>query len=173
MARKRSIYLLDLAFNRSIPSHLHLQLHLQVKQLHQSRCTSLPPSSPRLWLPLLLSTALPLPSSQLLLDRSLSQLPSRLLPEAPLMVACASLTATVRHPAPRLSTRATLTISIAKTCQEGKETGEKDAMFILENGAKIKNVILGPGQAEGIHCKGTWFVSLPSSAPSSSVLRYI
>ena len=48
----------------------------------------------------------------------------------------------------------------ANTCQAQTETGQKDAMFILENGAKIKNVILGAAQAEGIHCKGTWYVSL-------------
>ena len=28
-------------------------------------------------------------------------------------------------------------------------------MFILEDGASISNLIIGPGQAEGIHCKGT------------------
>ncbi|KAF0329046.1 pectate lyase [Colletotrichum asianum] len=40
-------------------------------------------------------------------------------------------------------------------CQEQTETGEDDAMFILEDGATLSNVILGPGQAEGVHCKGT------------------
>jgi len=35
------------------------------------------------------------------------------------------------------------------------ETGEADAMFILEDGATLRNVIIGPGQAEGVHCKGT------------------
>lgn len=34
-------------------------------------------------------------------------------------------------------------------------------MFILEDGATLSNVILGPGQAEGVHCKGTWYI--PSS----------
>lgn len=28
-------------------------------------------------------------------------------------------------------------------------------MFILEDGATLQNVIIGPGQAEGVHCKGT------------------
>jgi hypothetical protein len=28
-------------------------------------------------------------------------------------------------------------------------------MFILEDGATLRNVIIGPGQAEGVHCKGT------------------
>ncbi|EJT75031.1 pectate lyase [Gaeumannomyces tritici R3-111a-1] len=40
-------------------------------------------------------------------------------------------------------------------CQGQKETGEKDAMFILENGATLSNVIIGASQAEGVHCKGT------------------
>ncbi|OHW94839.1 pectate lyase [Colletotrichum incanum] len=42
-----------------------------------------------------------------------------------------------------------------KVCQDQSETGEKDAMFILEDGATLSNVIIGPGQAEGVHCKGT------------------
>lgn len=45
---------------------------------------------------------------------------------------------------------------LASVCQGQTETGESDAMFILENGATISNVLLGPGQAEGIHCRGTW-----------------
>ncbi|KAH7040842.1 pectate lyase [Microdochium trichocladiopsis] len=40
-------------------------------------------------------------------------------------------------------------------CQGQSETGEKDAMFILEAGATLSNVIIGAGQAEGVHCKGT------------------
>ncbi|TDZ54796.1 putative pectate lyase E [Colletotrichum trifolii] len=42
-----------------------------------------------------------------------------------------------------------------KVCEDQKETGEKDAMFILEDGATLSNVIIGPGQAEGVHCKGS------------------
>ncbi|KXX81171.1 putative pectate lyase F [Madurella mycetomatis] len=42
-----------------------------------------------------------------------------------------------------------------KVCQGQKETGEKDAMFVLEDGATLLNVIIGPNQAEGVHCKGT------------------
>jgi len=56
----------------------------------------------------------------------------------------------------RLSVTCVLTpCSIAAVCQGQAETGEKDAMFILENGATLSNVIIGPGQAEGVHCKGT------------------
>ncbi|KAG8911780.1 hypothetical protein FRC01_005524, partial [Tulasnella sp. 417] len=39
-------------------------------------------------------------------------------------------------------------------CQEQTETGEADAVFILQPGATIQNVIIGADQAEGIHCRG-------------------
>ncbi|KDQ22657.1 polysaccharide lyase family 3 protein [Pleurotus ostreatus PC15] len=39
-------------------------------------------------------------------------------------------------------------------CQGQNETGEEDAVFILESGASISNVIIGKDQAEGIHCRG-------------------
>ncbi|OBT72934.1 hypothetical protein VF21_08491 [Pseudogymnoascus sp. 05NY08] len=39
-------------------------------------------------------------------------------------------------------------------CAGQTETGEADAMFILEDGATLSNVIIGPNQAEGVHCKG-------------------
>ncbi|KAJ8519179.1 hypothetical protein ONZ45_g3833 [Pleurotus djamor] len=39
-------------------------------------------------------------------------------------------------------------------CQEQTETGERDAVFILQPGASISNVIIGSRQAEGIHCRG-------------------
>ncbi|KAF1850156.1 polysaccharide lyase family 3 protein [Cucurbitaria berberidis CBS 394.84] len=39
-------------------------------------------------------------------------------------------------------------------CKGQKETGEEDAMFIAEDGATIKNVIISKAQAEGIHCRG-------------------
>ncbi|KAL3293823.1 pectate lyase [Colletotrichum asianum] len=42
-----------------------------------------------------------------------------------------------------------------RVCQEQTETGEADAMFVLESGATLANVIIGPDQAEGVHCKGT------------------
>ncbi|KAM0341371.1 hypothetical protein ACHAPU_010014 [Fusarium lateritium] len=40
-------------------------------------------------------------------------------------------------------------------CKDQEETGEADAMFILEDGATLRNLIIGPGQAEGVHCKGS------------------
>ncbi|ROW02494.1 hypothetical protein VMCG_06048 [Cytospora schulzeri] len=42
-----------------------------------------------------------------------------------------------------------------KVCEEQTETGEADAMFILKDGATLSNVIIGPNQAEGVHCQGT------------------
>lgn len=39
-------------------------------------------------------------------------------------------------------------------CQSQDETGEEDAVFILESGATVQNVIIGADQAEGIHCRG-------------------
>ena len=43
----------------------------------------------------------------------------------------------------------------AVVCQEQDETGTQDTIFILEDGASISNVIIGPNQAEGIHCLGS------------------
>ncbi|KFA65827.1 hypothetical protein S40285_05371 [Stachybotrys chlorohalonatus IBT 40285] len=42
-----------------------------------------------------------------------------------------------------------------KVCADQDETGEADAIFILEPGATLQNVIIGPNQAEGVHCRGT------------------
>ncbi|KAJ4294945.1 hypothetical protein N0V88_005184 [Collariella sp. IMI 366227] len=41
------------------------------------------------------------------------------------------------------------------TCNQQTEGGDKDAVFILENGATLNNVIIGPNNGEGIHCKGS------------------
>jgi hypothetical protein len=40
------------------------------------------------------------------------------------------------------------------TCNQQSEGGDKDAVFILEDGAVLSNVIIGPNNGEGIHCKG-------------------
>jgi len=40
-------------------------------------------------------------------------------------------------------------------CTGQAEGGDKDAVFQLENGATLKNVIIGADQIEGIHCKGS------------------
>ncbi|KAH7335938.1 pectate lyase [Rhizoctonia solani] len=39
-------------------------------------------------------------------------------------------------------------------CGGQKEGGTKDAVFILESGATISNVVIGANQNEGIHCQG-------------------
>lgn len=40
-------------------------------------------------------------------------------------------------------------ITLGGACQEQDETGEADAVFILQSGASISNVIIGKDQAEG------------------------
>ncbi|KAK0648401.1 pectate lyase [Cercophora newfieldiana] len=40
------------------------------------------------------------------------------------------------------------------TCNGQSEGGEKDAVFILQHGATLSNVIIGPNNGEGVHCKG-------------------
>lgn len=41
------------------------------------------------------------------------------------------------------------------TCNEQAEGGDKDAVFILQNGATLSNVIIGPNNGEGVHCLGS------------------
>ncbi|CCX07613.1 Similar to Probable pectate lyase E; acc. no. Q4WC29 [Pyronema omphalodes CBS 100304] len=41
------------------------------------------------------------------------------------------------------------------SCTGQAEGGDKDAVFILQEGATLKNVIIGPNQIEGVHCKGS------------------
>ncbi|KAK1598939.1 pectate lyase [Colletotrichum navitas] len=40
------------------------------------------------------------------------------------------------------------------SCTGQAEGGDADAVFILEKGAKLSNVIIGPNQIEGVHCNG-------------------
>ncbi|KAJ3281981.1 hypothetical protein HK104_011166 [Borealophlyctis nickersoniae] len=64
-------------------------------------------------------------------------------------------------------------------CKGQKEGGDKDALFLLEKGATLKNAIIGANQAEGVHCKdgctihNVWFedvcedaITLRGSSPS-------
>jgi hypothetical protein len=44
---------------------------------------------------------------------------------------------------------------IGGSCAGQEEEGEDAAVFILEAGASLSNVIIGADQAEGIHCRGT------------------
>ncbi len=41
-----------------------------------------------------------------------------------------------------------------RPCDTDEDTGSDSAVFILENGATLSNVIIGKDQLEGIHCKG-------------------
>ncbi|KAE8149211.1 putative pectate lyase E [Aspergillus avenaceus] len=40
-------------------------------------------------------------------------------------------------------------------CTGQKEGGDKDAVFIVEDGGVLRNAIIGPDQIEGIHCQGS------------------
>jgi pectate lyase len=59
-------------------------------------------------------------------------------------------------------------------CQDQSETGPDETIFILEDGASISNVIIGPNQAEGIHCLGSctitnvWFQKVCEDAITAS-----
>ena len=53
------------------------------------------------------------------------------------------------------------------SCTGQAEGGDSDAVFIIENGGSLSNVIIGPSQIEGVHCQGActltnvwWYVSL-------------
>lgn len=39
-------------------------------------------------------------------------------------------------------------------CTGQEEGGDSDAVFQIENGGTLKNVIIGPNQIEGVHCQG-------------------
>jgi hypothetical protein len=41
-----------------------------------------------------------------------------------------------------------------QACNTDADTGSSNAVFILENGATLSNVIIGANQLEGVHCKG-------------------
>lgn len=41
------------------------------------------------------------------------------------------------------------------TCEGQSEGGDDDAVFILEDGATLSNVIIGPNNGEGVHCLGS------------------
>lgn len=40
-------------------------------------------------------------------------------------------------------------------CEGQSEGGDSDAVFQIENGGTLKNVIIGPNQMEGVHCQGS------------------
>ncbi|KAJ0144507.1 putative pectate lyase D [Colletotrichum tanaceti] len=41
------------------------------------------------------------------------------------------------------------------TCKGQSEGGNKDAVFILEEGSTLSNAVIGPNNGEGIHCLGS------------------
>lgn len=57
-------------------------------------------------------------------------------------------------------------------CGGQTEGGEADTVFVLEEGATLKNVIIGKDQAEGVYCKGSctleyvWFEDVCEDAIS-------
>ncbi|KAH4939390.1 pectate lyase [Parastagonospora nodorum] len=58
------------------------------------------------------------------------------------------------------------------SCTGQTEGGDKDAVFIVENGGTLKNAIIGKDQIEGVHCKGActienvWWVDVCEDALS-------
>jgi hypothetical protein len=60
-------------------------------------------------------------------------------------------------------------------CTGQAEGGDKDTVFQLENGATLKNVIIGADQIEGVHCKGSCTIESklsPIPEMSKSTLTY-
>ncbi|TDZ53684.1 putative pectate lyase E [Colletotrichum trifolii] len=60
-----------------------------------------------------------------------------------------------------------------RACDTDADTGSDSAVFILENGATLSNVIIGVNQLEGVHCKGActlknvWFRDVCEDAISA------
>ncbi|KAG4254704.1 hypothetical protein BFJ72_g14751 [Fusarium proliferatum] len=60
-----------------------------------------------------------------------------------------------------------------RRCNTDADTGSNNAVFILENGATLSNVIIGANQLEGVHCKGActlknvWFRDVCEDAISA------
>ena len=44
-------------------------------------------------------------------------------------------------------------------CDSDEDTGSDNAVFILNNGASISNVIIGADSLEGVHCLGTFVLA--------------
>ena len=45
-------------------------------------------------------------------------------------------------------------ICLGGACSGQSEGGDADAVFLVQSGGTVKNVIIGANQAEGIHCLG-------------------
>lgn len=56
------------------------------------------------------------------------------------------------------------------SCTGQAEGGDSDAVFQIEHGGTLKNVIIGPNQIEGVHCRGActlqnvWWASVCEDA---------
>jgi hypothetical protein len=44
-------------------------------------------------------------------------------------------------------------------CDSDEDTGSSNAVFILEDGASMSNVIIGADSLEGVHCKGMLYMT--------------
>lgn len=59
---------------------------------------------------------------------------------------------------------------LASTCNDQAEGGDADAVFLLQPGATLSNVIIGPNNGEGVHCLGpctlnnVWWVDVCEDA---------
>jgi len=51
-------------------------------------------------------------------------------------------------------------------CSGQNEGGEADTVFVLEDGATLRNVVIGKDQAEGVYCLGYVFLHVKFSAKS-------
>lgn len=57
------------------------------------------------------------------------------------------------------------------SCTGQAEGGDSDAVFLLENGATLKNAIIGKDQIEGVHCLGSCTVEgMSTLSPFTIVL---
>ena len=58
-----------------------------------------------------------------------------------------------------------------RACNTDDDTGDENAVFILQNGASLSNVIIGKNQLEGVHCKAActltnvWFRDVCEGEP--------
>lgn len=63
-------------------------------------------------------------------------------------------------------------------CNSDADTGSANAVFILESGATLSNVIIGADQLEGVHCKGpctlknVWFRDVCEGKLNDQALLY-
>ena len=47
------------------------------------------------------------------------------------------------------------TVDRGQKCNSDADTGTKNAVFLLKNGATLSNVVIGPNSLEGVHCEGS------------------